>query len=180
MDCAAQPCPASPPLSAWPEPRPWWQSTWRPRESEPWPGPLPARGENHRRRRRGRSTRALIATSLAWILWDRGCETQYKARRRALGSHVRDARHVLRARLILTAERRATILVTSSYNVGGFNHLGPVAPAIRPIGRLFFREPEHSGMDAKALLDSLDVGVAAVAPDWTIAEWSAGASRVTG
>jgi len=35
-------------------------------------------------------------------------------------------------------------------------------------------------MDAKALLDSLDVGVAAVAPDWTIAEWSAGASRVTG
>src|SRR5439155_1199337 len=48
------------------------------------------------------------------------------------------------------------------------------------IGRLFFREPEHSGMDAKALLDSLDVGVAAVAPDWTIAEWSAGASRVTG
>ena len=35
-------------------------------------------------------------------------------------------------------------------------------------------------MDARALLDSLDVGVAAVAPDWTIAEWSAGASRVTG
>jgi len=35
-------------------------------------------------------------------------------------------------------------------------------------------------MDAKELLDSLDVGVAAVAPDWTIAEWSAGAARVTG
>jgi signal transduction histidine kinase/CheY-like chemotaxis protein len=35
-------------------------------------------------------------------------------------------------------------------------------------------------MDAQALLDSLDVGVAAVAPDWTIAEWSAGAARVTG
>ena len=35
-------------------------------------------------------------------------------------------------------------------------------------------------MDAKALLDSLDVGVAAIAPDWTIAEWSAGATRVTG
>src|SRR5438309_2280484 len=35
-------------------------------------------------------------------------------------------------------------------------------------------------MDAKELLDSLDVGVAAVAPDWTITEWSAGAVRVTG
>src|SRR5437588_2420673 len=35
-------------------------------------------------------------------------------------------------------------------------------------------------MDAKELLDSLDVGVAAVAPDWTITEWSAGAARVTG
>src|SRR2546430_14570305 len=35
-------------------------------------------------------------------------------------------------------------------------------------------------MDARALLDSLDVGVAAVAPDWTIAEWSAGAARGTG
>src|SRR5947209_8559741 len=81
MDCAARPCPASPPPSAWPEPRPWWWSTWRQRESEPWPGPLrPAPRENHRRRRRGRSRRALLATSLAWILWGRGCETQYKAR----------------------------------------------------------------------------------------------------
>src|SRR5438034_4075918 len=35
-------------------------------------------------------------------------------------------------------------------------------------------------MDTKALLDSLDMGVVAVAPDWTIAEWSAGAARITG
>ena len=35
-------------------------------------------------------------------------------------------------------------------------------------------------MDTKALLDSLEVGVVAVAPDWTIAEWSAGAARMTG
>src|SRR6059036_600104 len=35
-------------------------------------------------------------------------------------------------------------------------------------------------MDAKELLNSLDVGVVAVAPDWTVAEWSAGASRITG
>src|SRR2546426_11524391 len=35
-------------------------------------------------------------------------------------------------------------------------------------------------MDTKALLDSLEVGVVAVAPDWTIAEWSAGAARITG
>jgi signal transduction histidine kinase len=35
-------------------------------------------------------------------------------------------------------------------------------------------------MDTKALFDSLDVGVVAVAPDWTIAEWSAAAARITG
>ena len=35
-------------------------------------------------------------------------------------------------------------------------------------------------MDAKAVLDSLDVGVAAVAPDRTIAAWSAGAEKITG
>jgi signal transduction histidine kinase/ActR/RegA family two-component response regulator len=35
-------------------------------------------------------------------------------------------------------------------------------------------------MDAKALLDSLDVGVAAIAPDWTIVEWTASAARITG
>ncbi len=35
-------------------------------------------------------------------------------------------------------------------------------------------------MDTKALLDSLDMGVVAVAPDWTIAEWSAGAAHITG
>ena len=35
-------------------------------------------------------------------------------------------------------------------------------------------------MDTKALFDSLDIGVVAVAPDWTIAEWSSGAARVTG
>ena len=34
-------------------------------------------------------------------------------------------------------------------------------------------------MDATQLLDSLDLGVAAVAPDWTIAAWSAGAARIT-
>ena len=35
-------------------------------------------------------------------------------------------------------------------------------------------------MDTKALLDSLDVGVVAIAPDWTITEWSAPAARITG
>ncbi len=34
-------------------------------------------------------------------------------------------------------------------------------------------------MDTKELLDSLDVGVLAMAPDWTIAEWSAAAARIT-
>ncbi len=34
-------------------------------------------------------------------------------------------------------------------------------------------------MDARQLLDSLDVGVAAVAPDWTIAAWSGAAARIT-
>ena len=34
-------------------------------------------------------------------------------------------------------------------------------------------------MDANALLDSLDVGVLAMAPDWTIAAWSAAAARIT-
>src|SRR5207249_1374873 len=36
------------------------------------------------------------------------------------------------------------------------------------------------GMDPKALLDSLDVGVAVLARDWTVEDWSAGAARVTG
>lgn len=35
-------------------------------------------------------------------------------------------------------------------------------------------------MDAKELLDNLDVGVAALAPDFAIAEWSAAAERITG
>ena len=35
-------------------------------------------------------------------------------------------------------------------------------------------------MDTRALLDSLDLGVVAVAPDWTTAEWSAAAARMTG
>ena len=35
-------------------------------------------------------------------------------------------------------------------------------------------------MDARALLDSLEAGVAAIGPDWTIVEWSAGAARMTG
>jgi signal transduction histidine kinase len=34
-------------------------------------------------------------------------------------------------------------------------------------------------MDARQLLDSLDVGVAAVAPDWTIAAWSRAAAHIT-
>src|ERR1041385_9011473 len=34
-------------------------------------------------------------------------------------------------------------------------------------------------MEAKELLDSLDVGVLAMAPDWTIAAWSAAAARIT-
>src|SRR5437870_5431679 len=36
-----------------------------------------------------------------------------------------------------------------------------------------------AGVDAKELLDSLDVGVVAMAPDWTIAAWSAAAARIT-
>ncbi|HEX9610865.1 MAG TPA: PAS domain-containing protein, partial [Gemmatimonadales bacterium] len=35
-------------------------------------------------------------------------------------------------------------------------------------------------MEARALLDSLDVGVVAIAPDWTIVEWSAPVARITG
>jgi signal transduction histidine kinase/CheY-like chemotaxis protein len=35
-------------------------------------------------------------------------------------------------------------------------------------------------VDTRTLLDSLDVGVVAIAPDWTIAEWSAPAARITG
>src|SRR5438552_13889564 len=35
-------------------------------------------------------------------------------------------------------------------------------------------------MDPKALLDSLDVGVAVLARDWTVEEWSATAARLTG
>src|SRR6266487_2742605 len=35
-------------------------------------------------------------------------------------------------------------------------------------------------MDAKQLLDSLEHGVAAIAPDWTIAAWTATAARITG
>src|SRR5881392_222572 len=34
-------------------------------------------------------------------------------------------------------------------------------------------------MEAKELLDSLDVGVLAMAPDWTVAAWSAAAARIT-
>src|SRR2546423_15443044 len=35
-------------------------------------------------------------------------------------------------------------------------------------------------MDAKLLLDNLEHGVVAIAPDWTIAAWSAVAARFTG
>ena len=35
-------------------------------------------------------------------------------------------------------------------------------------------------MEPRAVIDSLDVGVAAIAPDWTIVEWSAPATRITG
>ncbi|HYT05060.1 MAG TPA: ATP-binding protein [Gemmatimonadales bacterium] len=35
-------------------------------------------------------------------------------------------------------------------------------------------------MDTKALLDSLDLGVVVIASDWTIAQWSAAAARITG
>jgi len=35
-------------------------------------------------------------------------------------------------------------------------------------------------MDAKLLLDNLELGVVAIAPDWTIAAWSAAAARITG
>src|SRR5256885_12049263 len=35
-------------------------------------------------------------------------------------------------------------------------------------------------MEPRTVIDSLDVGVAAVAPDWTIVEWSAPATRITG
>ncbi|HMC19294.1 MAG TPA: ATP-binding protein, partial [Gemmatimonadales bacterium] len=39
---------------------------------------------------------------------------------------------------------------------------------------------EGQAMDAKQLLDSLEHGVVAIAPDWTIAAWSATAARITG
>jgi PAS domain S-box-containing protein len=35
-------------------------------------------------------------------------------------------------------------------------------------------------MEPRALLDSLDVGLAAIAPDWTVNEWTAPAARLTG
>lgn len=35
-------------------------------------------------------------------------------------------------------------------------------------------------MDTRILLDNLDVGVVAIAPDWTIVEWSAPAARIAG
>ncbi|HEX9705837.1 MAG TPA: ATP-binding protein [Gemmatimonadales bacterium] len=35
-------------------------------------------------------------------------------------------------------------------------------------------------MDARTLLDSLDVGLATIAPDWTIHDWTAPAARLTG
>jgi len=35
-------------------------------------------------------------------------------------------------------------------------------------------------MDPRIVLDNLDVGVMAISPDWTIAEWSAPAARITG
>ncbi len=35
-------------------------------------------------------------------------------------------------------------------------------------------------METRVLLDNLDVGVVAIAPDWTIVEWSAPAARITG
>ncbi len=35
-------------------------------------------------------------------------------------------------------------------------------------------------MDTRVLLDNLDVGVVAIAPDWTIVEWSAPAARIAG
>src|SRR5437879_13773551 len=35
-------------------------------------------------------------------------------------------------------------------------------------------------MDPKALLDSLDVGVAVLARDWTVEDWSGAAARLTG
>ena len=35
-------------------------------------------------------------------------------------------------------------------------------------------------METRTLLDNLDVGVVAIAPDWTIVEWSAPAARITG
>jgi len=35
-------------------------------------------------------------------------------------------------------------------------------------------------METRTLLDNLDVGVVAIAPDWTVVEWSAPAARITG
>ena len=35
-------------------------------------------------------------------------------------------------------------------------------------------------MDGKALLDGLDIGVIAIAPDWTVVEWTGPAARLTG
>src|SRR5216117_354061 len=43
-----------------------------------------------------------------------------------------------------------------------------------------FGKPTRQPMDPRIVLDNLDVGVMAISPDWTIAEWSAPAARITG
>jgi PAS domain-containing protein len=35
-------------------------------------------------------------------------------------------------------------------------------------------------METRTLLDNLDIGIVAIAPDWTIVEWSAPAARIAG
>ena len=87
---------------------------------------------------------------------------------------------MLRHRIILTREPGFAILVPSGSDVPH-----PEDPRPRctrdPANRAFFLGGgEQIVMDTKALFDSLDIGVVAVAPDWTIAEWSSGAARVTG
>src|SRR5207253_2617726 len=46
--------------------------------------------------------------------------------------------------------------------------------------RTVFEKPTRQPMDPRIVLDNLDAGVVAIGPDWTVAEWSAPAARMTG
>src|SRR2546428_8066111 len=87
---------------------------------------------------------------------------------------------MLRHRIILTREPGFAILVPSGSDVPHPEAPRPRCARTRATGDFFWGGGEQIVMDTKALFDSLDIGVVAVATDWTIAEWSSGAARVTG